>query len=100
LVHGAPVHIGKPELIGIADLAAPDYGDVVPVSDDEILVFWACGVTPQAVIAVACPEFCITHYPGAMLVTDRRNSEFAVSAGSALNNMHRHSTTTRSMQRR
>jgi uncharacterized protein YcsI (UPF0317 family) len=79
LVHGAPVHIGKPELIGIADLAAPDYGDVVPVSDDEIPVFWACGVTPQAVIAVACPEFCITHYPGAMLVTDRRNSEFAVT---------------------
>ncbi len=79
LVHGAPVHIGKPELIGIADLAAPDYGDAVPVRDDEIPVFWACGVTPQSVIAVARPEFCITHYPGAMLVTDRRNSEFAVA---------------------
>jgi uncharacterized protein YcsI (UPF0317 family) len=78
LVHGAPVHIGKPELIGIADLAAPDYGDAVPIGDDEIPVFWACGVTPQSVIAVARPEFCITHYPGAMLVTDRRNSEFAV----------------------
>ena len=26
-VHGAPVHIGKPELIGIADLTKPDYGD-------------------------------------------------------------------------
>src|SRR5262249_16168471 len=44
-VHGAPVHIGKPELIGIADLAKPDYGDAVPVNDDEIPVFWACGVT-------------------------------------------------------
>jgi uncharacterized protein YcsI (UPF0317 family) len=73
--HGAPVHIGKPELIGIADLARPDYGDQVPVADDEIPVFWACGVTPQAAIAVARPDFCITHYPGAMLVTDRRNGE-------------------------
>ena len=49
-VHGAPVHIGKPELIGIADLAKPDYGDPVPVNDDEIPVFWACGVTPQSVV--------------------------------------------------
>ena len=40
-------------------------------------VFWACGVTPQAAIAVARPEFCITHYPGAMLVTDRLINEFA-----------------------
>jgi uncharacterized protein YcsI (UPF0317 family) len=78
-VHGAPVHIGKPELIGIADLAAPDYGDAVPVGDDEMPVFWACGVTPQSAIAVARTEFSITHYPGAMLVTDRRNSDFAVT---------------------
>ena len=76
-VHGAPVHIGKPELIGIRDVAKPDYGDVVPVNDDELPVFWACGVTPQAVIAATKPEFCITHYPGSMLVTDRLNSEFA-----------------------
>ena len=77
-LHGAPVHIGKPELIGIADLAQPDYGDAVPVYDDELPVFWACGVTPQSVIAAAKPELCITHYPGSMLITDRRNSEFAV----------------------
>jgi uncharacterized protein YcsI (UPF0317 family) len=77
-VHGAPVHIGKPELIGIADLAKPDYGDPVPVNDDEIPVFWACGVTPQSVVATVKPEFCITHYPGSMLVTDRRNTEFAI----------------------
>ena len=76
--HGAPVHIGKPELIGIADLAKPDYGDAVPIRDDEMPVFWACGVTPQSVIAAARPDFCITHYPGAMLVTDRRNNEFAI----------------------
>ncbi len=77
-VHGAPVHLRKPEMIGIADIAKPDYGDAVPVGDDEIPVFWACGVTPQSVIAAARPEFCITHYPGAMLVTDRRNTEFAI----------------------
>ena len=77
-VHGAPVHIARPELIGIADLAAPDYGDAVPINDNEIPVFWACGVTPQSVIAAVRPAFCITHYPGAMLVTDRRNSEFEV----------------------
>jgi len=77
-VHGAPVHLGRPELIGISDLRKPDYGDAVPVKDDEIPVFWACGVTPQSVIATVKPEFCITHYPGSMLVTDRLNSEFAV----------------------
>ncbi len=77
-VHGAPVHIGKPELIGIADIMKPDYGDAVPVNDDELPVFWACGVTPQSVIATVKPDFCITHYPGSMLVTDRKNTEFAI----------------------
>ena len=77
-VHGAPVHIGKPELIGIQNIGRPDYGDAVPINDDEIPVFWACGVTPQSVVATVKPDFCITHYPGSMLVTDRRNTEFAV----------------------
>jgi uncharacterized protein YcsI (UPF0317 family) len=77
-VHGAPVHIGKPELIGIKDIGRPDWGDAVPVHEDEIPVFWACGVTPQSVIMAVRPDFCITHYPGAMLVTDRRNTEFAI----------------------
>jgi uncharacterized protein YcsI (UPF0317 family) len=77
-VHGAPVHIGLPHLIGIEDLSKPDYGDAVEIRDDEIPVFWACGVTPQSVIAASKPEFAITHAPGAMLVTDRRNTEYAV----------------------
>jgi len=77
-VHGGPVHLAKPEALGISDLAKPDWGDVVPIYDDEIPVFWACGVTPQSVIMAVKPDFCITHYPGAMLVTDRRNSEFAI----------------------
>jgi len=78
-VHGAPVHIGKPELIGIADVERPDWGDSVGVRADELPVFWACGVTPQAVIAEAKPDFCITHMPGAMIVTDLINSHLAVS---------------------
>jgi len=73
-VHGAPVHIGSPAQIGIADLARPDYGDAIEVRPDETPVFWACGVTPQAVIRQARPSFCITHAPGSMLITDRRNS--------------------------
>jgi uncharacterized protein YcsI (UPF0317 family) len=79
-VHGAPVHLGKPQLIGIADLSKPDYGDAVPISDGEIPVFWACGVTPQSVVERVKPEFCITHCPGFMLVTDRRNSELSIKS--------------------
>ena len=76
-VHGAPVHIGLPEAIGIEDLAEPDYGDAVPVGTGELPVFWACGVTPQAVIAQVRPDFCITHAPGSMLITDLRNTSLA-----------------------
>ena len=59
------------------NFAAPDYGDAVPVGTGELPVFWACGVTPQAVIAEAKPEFCITHAPGSMLITDLRNTKLA-----------------------
>ena len=77
-VHGAPVHVGDPAAIGIADLRQPDYGDAVDVLPGEIPVFWACGVTPQAAIAQARPPFCITHAPGAMLITDLFNHELEV----------------------
>jgi uncharacterized protein YcsI (UPF0317 family) len=76
-VHGAPVHLGLPEQIGIADIGKPDYGDAVPIHAGELPVFWACGVTPQSVIASAKPEFCITHAPGSMLITDLRNTSLA-----------------------
>lgn len=76
-VHGAPVHIGDPSLIGIADIAKPDYGDAVALHADEIPVFWACGVTPQAAILSAQPAFCITHAPGCMLITDLLNHQLA-----------------------
>lgn len=82
-VHGSPVHIGLPELIGIDDLQAPDFGDAVPVQDDELPVFWACGVTPQDALMQSKPEFAITHSPGCMFVTDRLDSslEHGATAG-------------------
>jgi uncharacterized protein YcsI (UPF0317 family) len=76
-VHGAPVHLGDPALIGIADLAHPDYGDAVAVLADELPVFWACGVTPQAALENARVPLAITHAPGAMLVTDLLNHQLA-----------------------
>jgi uncharacterized protein YcsI (UPF0317 family) len=76
-VHGAPVHLGKPEMIGIKDIGKPDYGDAVPVRDDELPVFWACGVTPQAALVQARLPLAITHAPGSMLVTDLLNHQLA-----------------------
>jgi uncharacterized protein YcsI (UPF0317 family) len=72
-VHGAPIHVGHPEAIGIDDLSRPDFGDPVPVLDDEVPVFWACGVTPQYVAQLSRIPFCISHSPGKMLVTDFKN---------------------------
>jgi uncharacterized protein YcsI (UPF0317 family) len=77
-VHGAPVHIGLPGDLGIADLSQPDYGDPVPVEADELPVFWACGVTPQAALATARLPLAITHSPGCMFVTDVRDESLEV----------------------
>lgn len=77
-VHGAPIHIGDPEEIGIKNIMEPDYGDPPrTLYHDEIPVFWACGVTPQSVLQDSRPEFCITHSPGKMLITDKLNNELA-----------------------
>jgi uncharacterized protein YcsI (UPF0317 family) len=73
-VHGAPVHIGRPDLIGIADLGRPWAGDPTEMRDDELPLFWACGITPQSVVLEARPTLCITHSPGHMLVTDLENA--------------------------
>ena len=77
-VHGAPVHLGFPEQLGIADLQHPDYGDPVPVLPGELPVFWACGVTPQSIIMQAKPALAITHSPGCMFVTDLKDETLAV----------------------
>lgn len=74
-VHGAPIHVGDPSTIGIQDISKPDFGDSVPIHDNEYPVFWACGVTPQLAIANACPPIAITHSPGCMLVTDLRDDD-------------------------
>jgi len=78
LVHGAPIHIGDPSAIGIRDLRKPDFGDPVTIKKGEIPVFWACGVTPQAVVTKAKPDLCITHAPGYMFISDLLNEELAI----------------------
>ncbi len=71
--HGVPIHLGDPMAIGIADLSRPDFGDMVEIYDGEMPVFWACGVTPQAVVTRARPPLAITHKPGHMFLTDLRD---------------------------
>ena len=76
-VHGAPVHIANPEAIGIGDIMQPDFGDPPAMRPGELPLFWGCGVTPQVALEAARPALCVTHKPGAMLITDKRNSALA-----------------------
>jgi uncharacterized protein YcsI (UPF0317 family) len=69
-VHGAPIHVGDPATLGIGDLSRPDFGDPVMTADDDVPVFWACGVTLQAAVMASRPPFAISHAPGHMFVTD------------------------------
>jgi len=77
-VHGSPVHIGDPAAIGIRDLGRPDFGDPVTIRPGEIPVFWACGVTPQAVAMQVKSPLMLTHAPGHMFITDLRDESLAV----------------------
>ncbi|MFQ3591679.1 MAG: putative hydro-lyase [Gemmataceae bacterium] len=70
LAHGAPIQIGEAEKLGIADLSRPDFGDPVAIHPGEVPVFWACGVTPQAVAIAARVPLLLTHAPGHMFLTD------------------------------
>ncbi|AQS10863.1 hypothetical protein CLOBY_30120 [Clostridium saccharobutylicum] len=72
-VHGAPIHIGDPSVIGISDVTKPDFGDSVQIKEGEVPVFWPCGVTPQSVVMNVKPKIVITHSPGHMLITDVKN---------------------------
>lgn len=74
--HGAPLHAGDPAAIGIEALERPDFGEAVTVRDFEVPLFWACGVTPQAVARSARPELLITHAPGHMFLTDLDEPDF------------------------
>jgi len=82
--HGTPIHFGDPGRIGISDLTRPDFGDAVTVRPGEIPVFWACGITTQAVVMAAKPELAITHSPGCMFVTDRLAEDAALGETSGL----------------
>jgi uncharacterized protein YcsI (UPF0317 family) len=77
-VHGAPIHIGDPSAIGIADLSNPDFGDSVTIKEGEIPVFWACGVTPQAAAMQSKPSIMITHAPGCMFISDVKDEKLSV----------------------
>ena len=75
-MHGGPVHAGDPKEIGIRNIDKPDYGDSIEIAEDEVPVFWACGVTPQNVVLNAKPEILISHAPGHMFITDINNEEY------------------------
>jgi uncharacterized protein YcsI (UPF0317 family) len=81
--HGAPVHIGDPAAIGVADLARPDFGDPADVGADEVPVFWACGVTPQVILEESGCERFAAHVPGRMFVGDAPETIGILSAGAA-----------------
>ena len=78
-VHGGPVHCGDPSGLGIDDLGRPDFGEPVDFEPDDIPVFWACGVTPQAAVMASRPPFAITHAPGQMFLSDARDEQFRVA---------------------
>ena len=85
--HGAPVHAGDPAAIGIADLARPDFGDPADIGADEVPVFWACGVTPQVILAESgCARYA-GHMPGRMFVGDAPETIGVLSGGGARTQM-------------
>jgi uncharacterized protein YcsI (UPF0317 family) len=77
-MHGAPVHVGEPDQLGIDDLDTPDYGDPPVLAAGDVPVFWACGVTPQAAVVDARLPFAIAHAPGRMFITDVPESRWSL----------------------
>lgn len=76
-MHGAPIHRGDPAILGVANLAAPDYGDAVELAPGETPLFWACGVTSQVALQSARLPLFLSHAPGCMLITDLPHGDFA-----------------------
>jgi len=68
--HGAPVWIGDPKAIGIADINKPDFGGKVTIKDDEVPVFWACGITAFIAAQNAKIEFMLAQDPGYVFIGD------------------------------
>lgn len=78
-VHGAPIHIGDGASLGIDDPYKPDFGEPwIPEDPTLVPLYWACGVTPQAVAMASKSELMITHSPGHMFVTDLKDEDLAV----------------------
>ena len=77
MAHGAPVHVGDPRAIGIEDLSRVGWGKYNELRRDDVPVFWACGVTPQAVAAKARIPEMITHAAGHMFVSDLKLTQLA-----------------------
>lgn len=77
-VHGAPVHVGDPARLGVANVDRADFGDDPVFKPGDVPVFWACGVTPQAMVMESRPELAITHAPGYMLITDALDAGYQV----------------------
>mmetsp|Transcript_8837 Transcript_8837/g.14339 ORF Transcript_8837/g.14339 Transcript_8837/m.14339 type:complete len:128 (-) Transcript_8837:169-552(-) len=80
--HGGPIHWGNPDALGIGDIHDPDYGDVTHINNDEVPVFWACGVTPQTALEAAKLPIAITHAPGHMFIADVRDEEMRLDFNS------------------
>jgi len=75
-VHGAPLHAGDPAVLGIRDVATPDWGEVLVPEAGETPLFWGCGLTALAALEASGIPLFITHAPGKMLITDLRNEAF------------------------
>jgi uncharacterized protein YcsI (UPF0317 family) len=85
--HGAPVYAGNDAgtALGIADLAAVDYGDAVACEPGDVPLFWACGVTAiEAAVRASGAERFFSHAPGCMLVLDVREEAAATMTPEAI----------------
>jgi uncharacterized protein YcsI (UPF0317 family) len=85
--HGEPIAWGwdAVEKLGIGDIDVPEWGEAPLTSDgrplgdvegdeENIPVFWGCGVTPQeAIMRAGLDGTIMSHAPGYMLVLDCRD---------------------------
>ncbi|MFQ6115852.1 MAG: putative hydro-lyase [bacterium] len=87
-VHGAPLCriendfntlITNPQELGIQNINQPDFGAAVPIRSNEVPVFWACGVTSQLAALRANVDFFISHAPGHMFISDKRNEDLIIT---------------------
>jgi uncharacterized protein YcsI (UPF0317 family) len=77
--HGAPIHIGDPEAIGITDLSKTTGNTSAPsIPKGHVPLFWACSVTPQIIAQETKIDFMITHSSGHGFVTDLMDYDIAV----------------------